>query len=217
MVVDFQGNKGKCTIPMAPTRVIFVLRVRWGMLSGTAPLVELWPLKCGRYRVWCSLKRWQGWIIQWGPSFFFFFGGDHYPNNPCMVYLYTYIYHILPLKTTKCRQIYHTWMIWGRSVQMNPLKTLIICTGILRLGSNLMPTIYDNFEDSLGWCRGMTPPRKESNFKLQRSHHFFFKSYLGEDFGRWTHIFALWFDPKRHHSEWVFVVVCGKTCTRPLC
>ena len=26
--------------------------------------------------------------------------------------IFTYIYHILPLKTTKCRQIYHTWMVW---------------------------------------------------------------------------------------------------------
>ena len=48
---------------------------RWGMLSGMAPLVELWPLKCGRYRVWGSLRSWQGWIVKWGPSFFL--GGDH--------------------------------------------------------------------------------------------------------------------------------------------
>ena len=30
-----------------------------------------------------------------------------------MLYLYTYINHILPLKKTKCREIYHTWMVWA--------------------------------------------------------------------------------------------------------
>ena len=27
-------------------------------------------------------------------------------------YIFTYVYQILPLKTTKCRSIYHTWMLW---------------------------------------------------------------------------------------------------------
>ena len=31
---------------------------------------------------------------------------------PC-IFLFTYIYHTLPLKTTKCRSIYHTWMVWS--------------------------------------------------------------------------------------------------------
>ena len=43
----------------------------------------------------------------------------HFKIKVCKVFcrlamygIFTYIYHILPLKTTKCRKIYHTLMIW---------------------------------------------------------------------------------------------------------
>ena len=76
--------------------------------------------------------------------------------------------------------------------------------------------IYGTFEDSLRWCRGMTPPpkKKDSKFKLQRSHHFFSNpTVLGGIFFEDGLIF-LHFGLIRKDITlsfillWVFVVVC---------
>ena len=40
---------------------------------------------------------------------------------PSMYGISTYIYHILPLKTTKCRKIFHTWMLWTISSMIGKL------------------------------------------------------------------------------------------------
>ena len=61
---------------------------------------------------------------------------------PSMYGIFTYIYHILPLKTTKCRLIYHTWIVRDFQCQATMRVTMLsINAAKMRTLSNCFRTL----------------------------------------------------------------------------